>query len=80
MQPVPPLPQQHTDHPLPSQPCCHVSHSTARLGLGAWRKGKPTWQMGLGARVSVHLMKSVQAPGTGMAIQHLGDSELCWLG
>lgn len=56
--------------PPPPHPIPALLPHEPQPGLGVWGKGKPTWQMGpaacvsVGARVSVHLVEGAQAPGT----------------
>ena len=59
----PPLTEQahNTPHPTPG-----LLPGEPQYRLGAWRKGKPTWPMGPGARASW------RCPGTGMAAQRRG--------
>ena len=59
----PPLTEQthNTPHPIPALRPGEPQHR-----LGAWRKGKPTWPMGPGARASVCLM---EVPKHGRSVQ-----------
>ena len=59
----PPLTEQthNTPHPIPALRPGEPQHR-----LGAWRKGKPTWPMGPGARAIVCLM---EVPKHGRSVQ-----------